>query len=74
MTRGGGRLRPKGCRQHGRLWAPLWFEWATTVLLCMKWLRKQSSHPARCPFPVGKPLSQSGWAVASWAPWLLPAC
>jgi len=40
-------------------------EWATAVLLCMNVLRKQSSCPARRPFPVGKPLSQSGQAAAS---------
>ena len=34
--------------------------WATAVLLCTNVLRKLSSHPAQCPFPVGKPLSQSG--------------
>ena len=39
-------------------------EWATAVLLCTNRLRKQSSCPARHPFPVGKHLSQSGRAVA----------
>ena len=29
-------------------------EWATAVLLCMNRLGKQSSHPARHPFPAGK--------------------
>ena len=27
---------------------------------------ENSLHPVRCPLPVGKPFSQSGWAVASW--------
>ena len=45
--------------------------WATAVLLCMNWLRKQSSRPAQHPFSVGKPFSWSGWAVASWVLWLL---
>ena len=39
-------------------------EWAIAVLLCTNGLRKQSSYPARHPFPVGKHLSQSGRAVA----------
>ena len=39
-------------------------EWATAVLLCTNGLRKQSSCPAWCPFPVGKHLFQSGQAVA----------
>ena len=38
-------------------------EWATAVLLCTNRLRKQSSCPARRPFPTGKHLSQSGRAV-----------
>jgi len=38
--------------------------WVTAVLLCVNGLIKQSSHPARCPFPMGKPLSKSGQAVA----------
>ena len=37
-------------------------EWATAVLLCTNGLRKQSSCLARCPFPMGKHLSQSGRA------------
>jgi len=39
--------------------------WAIAVLLCMNGLRNQSSCPARHPFLAGKPLSQSGQAVAS---------
>ena len=39
-------------------------EWATAVLLCTNGLRKQSSCPARRPFPMGKHLSQSSRAVA----------
>ena len=39
-------------------------EWATAVLLCTNRLRKQSSCPARHPFPIGKHLSQPGRAVA----------
>jgi len=38
--------------------------WATAVLLCRNGLREQSSHRARHTFPAGKPLSQSGRAVA----------
>jgi len=34
-------------------------EWAIAVLLCTNGLRKQSSRPARCPFPAGKHLFQS---------------
>jgi len=34
-------------------------EWATAILLCIYGLRKQSSCPARCPFPARKHLSQS---------------
>ena len=39
-------------------------EWATAVLICTNGLRKQSSCPARCPFPTGKhfPVWASGWA------------
>ena len=40
-------------------------EWATAVLLCANGLRKQSSCPARHPFPTGKHLSQSEQAIAS---------
>ena len=29
--------------------------WATSVLLCMNGLRKQSSHISRCSFLAGKP-------------------
>ena len=39
-------------------------EWATAVLLCTNGSRKQSSCPARRPFPMGKHLSESGRAVA----------
>jgi len=39
--------------------------WTTAVLLCTNRLRKQSYHPARCPFLVEKPLSKSGQVVAS---------
>ena len=35
-------------------------EWATAILLCPYGLRKQSSCAARCSFPAGKHLSQSG--------------
>ena len=38
--------------------------WATAVLICTNGLRKQSSCPARHPFPAGRDLSQSGEAVA----------
>jgi len=38
--------------------------WATAIILWIKRLRKQSSCPARHPFPVGKPFPQSGRAVA----------
>ena len=38
--------------------------WATAVILCTNGLRKQSSRPARRPFPVGEPSSQSGQVVA----------
>ena len=48
-------------------------EWATAILLCTNGLREQSSRPAQCPFPLGKLLSQSGQAAASWVLWLLPA-
>ena len=48
-------------------------EWATALLVCTNGLRKQSSCPAWCPFPMVKHLSQSRRAVASWVPWLLPA-
>jgi len=48
-------------------------EWATAVLVCTNGLRKEFSCPARCPFPTGKHLSQSGWVVAGWVPWVLPA-
>ena len=41
-------------------------KWATAVLLCTNGLRKQSSCPARRPFPTGKHLSQFGRAVAGW--------
>ena len=37
---------------------------ATAVLLCTNGLKKQSSCPARRPFPTGKHLSRSGRAVA----------
>ena len=39
-------------------------EWGTAVLLCTNRLREQSSRPAWCLFPMGKPFSQSGRAVA----------
>jgi len=39
-------------------------ELATAVLLCTNGLRIQSSCRARCPFPTGKHLSQSGRVVA----------
>jgi len=76
--RGGGWVHPKGadsmtvselCFENALVGS----EWATAVLLCTNGLRKQSSCPAWCPFPMGKHLSQSGGVVASWVPWLLPA-
>jgi len=60
-----------GCTADSMAISGLWFgnalvgsEWAIAVLLCMNGLRKQSSHPARRPFPAGKHLSQSGRVVA----------
>jgi len=41
--------------------------WATAVLLCMNWLRNQSSHLARRPFLVGK-------FFPSLEEWLLAEC
>ena len=38
-----------------------------------KRVEKTVLSPARCPFPMGKPLSHSGRAGAGWVPWLLPA-
>ena len=66
---GGGWVHPKGadsmtisefCFRNALVGSG----WAT-VLLCTNGLRKQSSRPAQHPFPAGKPLSQSGQAVAS---------
>ena len=56
----------EGCRQHVAVSglrfgnALVGSGWATAVLLCMNELRKQSSHLAWHPFPVGKLFSQSG--------------
>ena len=74
--RGGGWVHLKGADSmavsgfHFRN-ASIGSGWTTAVLLCINRLRKQSSHAARHPFPVGKPLSQSGRVVASW---VLQAC
>ena len=67
--RGGGWVNPKGADSmaiSGLCFgnALVGSEWATAVLLCMNVLRKQSSCPAWCPFPVGKSLSQSGKVAA----------
>jgi len=75
---GDGWVHPKGADSMAVSWfrfgnALVGSEWATAVLLCTNGFRKQSSCPAQCPFPVGKHLSQSGWAFASWVLWLLPA-
>jgi len=77
-TGGGGWVHPKGVDSMAV--SGLHFEstlvgseWATAVLLCTNGLRKLSSCPARCSFPTGKHLSQSGWSVVGWVPWLLPA-
>jgi len=66
---GGGWVHPKGADSMAVSglrfeYALVGSEWATAVLLCTNELRKQSSCPARCPFPMGKHLSQSGRAVA----------
>ena len=58
-TGGGGWVHPKGAdsmavsglRFENTL---VGSEWATAVLLCTNGLRKQSSCPARRPFPTGK--------------------
>jgi len=62
---GGGWVHPKGA--DSMVVSGLRFEnalvgseWATAILLCTNGLRKQSSCPARHPFPMGKHLSQSG--------------
>ena len=67
--KGGGWLHPKGADSMGvselRLENALVdSRWATAVLLCTNGLRKQSSCPAQCPFPMGKHLSQSGRGFA----------
>ena len=40
-------------------------EWTTAVLQCTNGLRKQSTWPARRPFPTGKHLSQSERGVSA---------
>jgi len=74
---GGGWVHPKGADSTAvsglRFENALVDSEATAILLCTNGLRKQSSFPARRPFPMGKHLSQSGRAVAGWVPWLLPA-
>jgi len=67
---GGGWVLPKGAESmavSGLSYrnALVGSGWATAVLLSTNRLKEQSSRPARCPFPAGKPFSQSGRAVAS---------
>ena len=66
---------------YGYVWAWLYRKplvgsgWAVSLLLCMKWLRKQSSHLlANASISSSEVFSQSGRVVVGQECWLLSSC